>query len=301
MNQPMDLRRVRYFIAVAEELHFGRAAQRLHLAQPPLSQQIRHLEEELGLRLFERTSRKVSLTEAGRVFLEQAYLVVNQADKASATMQAVRRGDAGRLTIGVIASALYSIIPAILREFHQARPGVEIRCYEMNSSEQLQALLERRIQLGFARHQLISPLLRNEVLLKERLVLALPSTDPRAHRGPISLRQFSQDGFLMFTRDRVPVVYDAAIASCKKVGFSPILAQEAHDIHMMLALTAAGVGVCLVPESFVNLSFPGIAYQLLSKAESEELSVSLVWRKDDHSILVDAALELARRVASQKT
>jgi DNA-binding transcriptional LysR family regulator len=297
----MELRHLRYFIAVAEELHFGRAALRLHLAQPPLSQQIKGLERELGVTLFTRTSRVVTLTEAGRMFLDQAYLVVGQAEKATATMHAVRRGHAGRLSIGVIPSTLYSFIPAILREFHIKRPDVELRCYDMNTGEQLEALLDRRIQLGFFRQIAVPPEICTELLFCESLILAVPITDPRAAQRQARLEDFAEDEFVMFPRDRVPVIYDAVIASCKRAGFSPSVAQETAEVHMMLALTAAGVGICLVPESIRNLPFPGIAYLPLGDQQSEQLEVSLAWRVDDDSTLLRAALEVARAVSRVKT
>ena len=136
----MELRHLRYFVTVAEELHFGRAAVRLNLAQPPLSQQIRVLEGELGLTLFTRTSRKVQLTEPGRLFLAEARLVLAQAEKAQRTVQAAGRGEVGRITIAFSVSAVYSLVPAILREFNRSRPNVELRCVEMNSDQQTQAL-----------------------------------------------------------------------------------------------------------------------------------------------------------------
>ena len=297
----IDLRHLRYFIAVAEELHFGKAASRLRIAQPPLSQQIRALERRLGLMLFARTSRKVALTEPGRLFLEQAYLVVGQAEKASATMEAVKRGDAGRLSVGVIPSAIYYLMPAILREFRAQRPGVEVRCFEMNTSEQTQALIDGRIQVGFGRQPVHAKELASEVLYRERFVAVLPAEDPRAHRPVIKLAELRADGFILIARETAPMIYDAVIASCTRAGFSPRLAQETTDIHMMLALTAAGIGVSLVPESMRSLPFPGLAYLPLGERDSEEIHVSLTWRKDQRSILVDPLLEIARRVAGAKT
>ena len=301
MNQgTLDLRQLRYFIAVAEELHFGRAAARLHLAQPPLSQQIRSLERRLGVTLFARTSRKVALTEHGRLFLEQAYLVMGQAEKASATMEAAKHGHAGRLSVGVIPSTIYYLMPAILREFRAQRPGVEIRCFEMNTSEQTQALIDGRIQLGFGRQPVHAKELASEVLYRERFVAVLPASDPRASGNRLRLSELSGDGFVMIARETAPLIYDAVIASCNRAGFSPRLAQETTDIHMMLALTAAGIGVALVPDSMRSLRFPGLAYLPLGERDSEEIHVSLAWRKEQRSTLVDSVLDIARRVASDK-
>jgi len=162
-------------------------------------------------------------------------------------------------------------------------------------------LLERRIQLGFFRQSSVPPEIRTELLFREALVLAVPSDDPRAAQSEACLAQFSGDGFVMFPRDRVPVIYDAVISSCKRAGFSPLLAQEANEVHMMLALTAAGVGLSLVPESIRSLPFPGVTYLSLCEGESEELEVSLAWRRDDSSSLIEAAVEVARAVSRRKT
>jgi DNA-binding transcriptional LysR family regulator len=216
-------------------------------------------------------------------------------------MHAVKRGDAGRLSIGVIPSTVYSFIPSIIREFHVRHPKVELRCYDMNTDEQMEALLERRIQLGFFRQAVVPPEIKTELLFREPLILALPSTDPRSRQEYACLANFAGDGFVMFPRDRVPVIYDAVLLSCKRAGFSPQLAQESSEVHMMLALTAAGVGLSLVPESIRSLPFPGVTYLPLAPRESELLEVSLAWRRDDASTTLQAALEIARSLSGRKT
>ena len=153
----------------------------------------------------------------------------------------------------------------------------------------------------FSDKRLVPDEIRTELLFRESMVLALPSTDPRSCLKRVRLREFASEGFVMFSRDRVPVIYDAVISTCKRAGFSPQLAQETTEIHMMLALTAAGVGICLVPESIRNLPFPGIVYVPLAEGESEQLEVSLAWRRDDKSTLIEAALETARSISRVKT
>jgi DNA-binding transcriptional LysR family regulator len=295
----MELRHLRYFVAVAEELHFGRAARRLNLAQPPLSQQIRTLEEELGVRLFLRTSRKVELTEAGRLFLEQAGLVLASADKARHTMRAAHRGEAGRITIGFVTSAVYTFVPTILREFNRGRPNVEIRCFEMNSNEQKAALQERRIEVGFNRTLLNDPTLHAEILARERFVLALPADHPRAGDRKLRLRQFADDGFIQFSRAQGNVIYDGAIASCQRAGFSPRIAQESSGVQTTLALVAAGLGVAMVPASLQQLKRPGVVYRELPPGDTQELELALVWRKDGTSPLIETFVKIAREVAGK--
>jgi DNA-binding transcriptional LysR family regulator len=293
----MELRHLRYFVAVAEELHFGRAARRLNLAQPPLSQQIRGLEEELGVRLFLRTSRKVELTESGRLFLEQARLVLAQAEKARHTMRAAHRGEAGRITIGFVTSAVYTLVPTILREFNRGRPNVEIRCFEMNSNEQRIALQERQIEVGFNRTPLADTGLHAEILSRERFVLALPSDHPRARDGKLRLRQFANDGFIQFSRAQGNVIYDGVIASCQRAGFSPRIAHESTGVQTTLALVAAGLGVAMVPASLQQLKRPGVTYRELPAGDTSELELALVWRKDTLSPVMENFVKIAREVA----
>jgi DNA-binding transcriptional LysR family regulator len=293
----MELRHLRYFVAVAEELHFGRAARRLNLAQPPLSQQIRSLESELGLALFHRTSRKVELTEAGNLLLAQARLVLMQAETATQTMRAAHRGEAGRLTIGFTTSAVYSLVPAILREFNRSRPHVEIRCLEMNPEQQLSALQERQIQVSFTRTPLGDAGLQTELLDREGFVMALPVDHPRAGQVRLRLRDFSGEGFILFSRHQGSAIYDAIIASCQKAGFSPRIAQEGGGVQTILALVAAGLGVAMVPASLRHLQRPGVVYRELPASDTQEVGLMLVWRKDDRSPVVESLVKIAREVA----
>jgi DNA-binding transcriptional LysR family regulator len=290
----MELRHLRYFVAVAEELHFGRAARRLKLAQPPLSQQIRSLEGELGLALFLRTSRKVELTEPGRLFLEEARSVLMQAEKAAQTMRAAHRGEAGRITIGFTTSAVYSIVPGILREFNRSRPQVEIRCVEMNAEQQETALRERQIQVGFTRTPLNENGLQTEILGKDRFVIALPADHPRVSQLKLRLKDFSSEGFILFSRNQGSAIYDAIIASCQRAGFSPRVAQEGGGVQTILALVAAGLGVAMVPASLRHLQRPGVIYRELPPSDTQEVCLALVWRKDDQSPVVESLVKIAR-------
>ena len=297
----MELRHLRYFVAVAEELHFGRAAKRLNLAQPPLSQQIRSLESELGGALFLRTSRKVELTEAGRILLVQARLVLGQAETATQTMRAAHRGEAGRVTIGFTTSAVYSLVPAILREFNRSRPKVEIRCMEMQPEQQKSALLERQIQMSFTRTPLVAPELQSMQLDRERFVVALPADHPRVGQARLRLRDLAAEGFIIFSRHQGTAIYDAIIASCQRAGFSPRMAQEGGGVQTILALVAAGLGVALVPASLRYLQRPGVVYRELPMSDTQEIGLMHVWRKDDRSPVVESLYTIARDAAKAQS
>ncbi len=294
----MELRHLRYFVAVAEELHFGRAARRLHLAQPPLSQQIRSLEEKLGVRLFHRTSRRVDLTAEGHLFLDHARLVLGQAARAVEMVRAVGRGEGGRLRIGFVASSLYSIVPAILRDFHHGHPKVEIRCFEMNPPRQIQALRQREIDVGFVRTLVKEDDLMSHLLVKESLVLALPAEHPHAGGAHAQLAQFANESFVLIARANAPAYYDSLINVCREAGFTPRAGQEAGEWQTVLALVAAGLGVALVPASLRNWQRPGVAYLAL-RPRTGDVPLNLVWRGKEAQPLVDAFVATATQIAKR--
>ena len=196
----MELRHLRYFVTVAEELHFGRAAQRLQIAQPPLSQQIRQLEEELGVQLFHRTKRSVQLTEAGQLFLEEACQILTRAEQAIQIVQRADRGETGRLTLGFVGSATYSVLPVVLKVFRKRFPEVLLSLHEMTTTQQVQALHEDRIHLGFVRPPIHEQELMIESILKEPFVAVLPKFHRLANETQISLRSLANDPFILFPR-----------------------------------------------------------------------------------------------------
>ncbi len=293
----MELRHLRYFVAVAEELHFGRAAVRLNLAQPPLSQQIKALERELGVTLFLRNSRKVELTPEGVTFLDHAQQLLAQAERAQGAMRSARRGESGVIAIGFVTSAVYSLLPAVLREFTRQRPQVEIRCFEMNVNQQMAALEERKIQVGIARMVPAGGRVRAEVIGRESFVLALPADHPRATGPAATLGEFAAEKFIFFPRAQAPVIYDAVIASCQRSGFSPRITQEGLEIHTILAMVAAGLGVTLVPSSVQSLRMPGVVYRALPEGETEEVELVLMSGTDPVSAAVNAFIAVAKKVS----
>ncbi|HWB61539.1 MAG TPA: LysR family transcriptional regulator [Chthoniobacteraceae bacterium] len=299
----MELRHLRYFVAVAEELHFGRAALKLNIAQPPLSQQIRDLEQELGARLFHRTSRRVEMTAHGRLFLAEARDILSHARRASEMVKASQRGEFGSISIGFVTSAIYSVMTPTLRGFHSQFPEVEIHCREMATPEQINALHKRDISIGFLRTPITDDSIQTHLLQREFLVLVLPEDHPAARQSKVRLQDFASEPFILFPRRQGPGAYDQIITTCQNAGFSPILAQEGNEMQSMLGLVAAGLGVSLVPASLQNLRRPGIVYKPLSTPTSE-IEISLAMRKGESDPVersfIEAALRIAKRAKRQR-
>lgn len=294
----MELRHLRYFLAVADELHFGRAAARLHISQPPLSQQIRQLEEELGFELFQRTRRRVRLTDAGRVFGEEARALLERLGRATAAARRVARGETGSLDVGFVASATYAILPRLYRRFRERHPGVSLTLSEMSTAEQVEALREGRIQVGLARSPVGDETLAAEPLRDEPLALALPSRHRLAARRSLALASAADEPFVLFPRQPRPGWVDVVQAACRGAGFRPIVAQEVLELSTAVTLVAAGVGVALVPESAQALRVAGVAYRPLRSPAPTTRLVAL-HRADDRRPVVERFLAVAREVAAR--
>jgi DNA-binding transcriptional LysR family regulator len=280
----MELRHLRYFVAVGEELHFSRAATRLGVAQPPLSRQIQRLEAELGVRLFERTKRKVELTEAGRVFLERSKRVIEQADLAVTAAQRAARGEAGTLAVGFVGSATYGVLPEVLRAFRRRFAAVELVLYEMGSTAQQRAVAEGRLQLGFIRTPRDragrDESLAERVVQREPLVVALPKGHALAKLDPLPLIKLAGEPFVLFPREARPSYGDLVLEACAKAGFVPKIAQQTQEMQTAVSLVAAGMGVTLVPQSVRSLRRDNVVYKTIAPpAPVSELSA--IFRKGD--------------------
>ena len=296
----MELRHLRYFTAVAEELHFGRAAAKLHMAQPPLSQQIKQLEEELGFLLFHRTKRSVQLTAAGERFLGETRLIFQRLEQAIATGRRTSRGELGELSIGFVGSASYSVLPLILQQFRQRCPQVELTLRELTTNVQLEALRENRIDIGFVRPPIQGEGFAQQPILQESLVVALSEghrlVGEQAERGStaeacISIADLAAENFILFPRPLAPGLYDQVIALCQQGGFSPRVVQEAVQMQTIVGLVAAEIGIALVPESLRNLQRSGVVYLPLREA-TPQAEIALVWREGDLSPTVQQFLEM---------
>lgn len=296
----IDLRHMRYFIAVAEELHFGRAAEKLYIAQPPLSQQIKQLEQQIGVQLLIRNRRRVRLTEAGAIFLEQARRTLAQAEFAVQAAQSAAAGEPGNIDIGFVSSATYhDAIPAIIRIFRERHPRVVLTLHELTSAEQAEALRDGAIHVGFVRPPVGDETLTLETVLMEPLVAALPTSHALAGNPVISITSLANDLFVMLPRHLNLSLYDQIIAACQSAGFTPRVAQEAIQLQTITSLVAAGIGVSLVPASLRNVRRAGVVYKRLIDAESR-IEMAAAYRADHPSPALHLFLDVVREVAGQE-
>nr|WP_297078182.1 LysR family transcriptional regulator [Thermoleptolyngbya sp. M55_K2018_002] len=291
----IELRHLRYFITVAEELHFGRAAARLHMAQPPLSQQIRQLEGELGFQLFYRTKRSVQLTEAGAVFLAECRRIMQQLDQAVQLGQQVSRGERGQLVIGFVSSAAYSVLPTLLRGFRAAAPDVSLELHELTTDQQVQWLRDRRMDVGLVRPPVNEPDFCLMPLCEEPLVVALPQQHPLAQQPSVSLKDLAGKPFILFPRPLAPGLYDQIISLCQQGGFSPAIVQEAIQMQTIISLVAAEIGVAIVPLSLQNLQRTGVVYRELQEP-TPKAAIALLTRQPDPSPTVQRFLAIAQKI-----
>lgn len=290
----IELRHLRYFMAVAEELHFGRAAERLHMAQPPLSQQIRQLENELGFQLFHRTKRSVELTEAGEVFLVECQRLFRQLDQAVQMGRQVSRGEMGQLVLGFVTSATYNVLPVILRSFRTHVPNVNLELHELTTDQQLQWLRERRLDVGFVRPPIDDDDFELLTIWQEPLVVALPEQHALAQQDQVSLRSLTQESFILFPRSLAPGLYDQVISLCQQVGFSPNVVQEAIQMQTIISLVAAEIGIAIVPVSLQNLQRTGVVYKPLEEP-TPKAEIAIVWKKQETSPTVQRFLEIVQQ------
>lgn len=259
----MELRQLRYFIAVAEEMNITRAAQRLHMTQPPLSRQLQLIEDEIGLPLFGRGARPLKLTDAGRVLYAQARRVLEQADELAPLTRRLAQA-AERIVIGFVPSTLYGALPEVIRAFREAAPAVELSLIEMFTLEQLGALKGGRIDIGFGRLRFDDDRLVREVLVEERLIAALPDGHPlAAPDASISLADIAGQTLIVYPSTPRPSFADQQLSALRDGGLAPAAVHEVRELQTALGLVAAQVGVSLVPESVEGVRVKGVAYRRL--------------------------------------
>ncbi len=291
----LELRQLRHFLAVAEEMHFGRAAQRLHMTQPPLSQSIQALEALLGTPLFARTSRSVTLTPAGAALLPHVRQLLQDAQALPDLARRAAAGESGRLSLAFVSTADYSVLPPFLHRFRTAYPQVQIELREATSDLQLDALEQGAIDVGL----LIPPLpdrmkdmLSYRPVFSEPLVLAVPQEMGAPDgAGPLALHAVADMPLIIFPRRIAPAFHDAILDCYRQAGLPPRIGQEAIQMQTIVGLVSAGMGIALVPQSVSNLKRPGVAYRQLA-GKTALIETGLAWRRDNASPVLHAFLEL---------
>lgn len=295
MPPAVDLRRLRYFVAVAEELHFGRAAERLGMAQPPLSQQIQRLEAEFGFPLLVRRPR-VALTPAGEAFIRTARRTLGYFEEDVAYVRRVARGDAGLLRLGFAASTLLTVLPAVIRAFRQEYPDVEVRLLTLSTAEQLEALARGRCDVGVLREPPEHPALAYEALAREPFVAVLPPGHPLGCSPRVRVAALAGERFVHFPRHVAPSLHEQVVSICRAAGFAPNIAQVATEWFTIVGLVEAGMGVTIVPASFRRLRWGRIVYRPLTPRPPLSV-VRLGYRRDADVPTVREFLGVARRIA----
>ena len=290
----MELRHLRYFSTVATELHFGRAAAKLHIAQPPLSKQIQDLESELGFELFTRTKRSVVLTPAGQAFLVEVNLIFQQLDRAIDIGRKTSRGELGQISIGFVGSATYNILPVMLQQFRDRYPHVQIELHELTTDRQLIWLREGRIDIGLIRPPIISVDFGSQIIFQESLVVALPNHHHLARLDTIELSSLATEPFILFPRQLAPGLYDPIIAICQAAGFSPQVVQECIQMQTIVSLVSANMGISILPESIQEAQRQGVVYKPIAASFGIEklATIAIVWRLNDDSPTLNRLLEL---------
>jgi len=295
----MELRHLRYFVAVAEERHVTRAAARLGIQQPPLSQQIRALETELELQLFRRKPRGVELTPAGEAFLAEARIVLERAEHAVLAARRAARGEAGRLGLGFTSSAsFHPLVPRVIRDFRETSPLVALTLEEAGTGELVDGLRAERIDAAFVRSPIgAAAELAVHSVLKEEMVAALPAGHPLAGaaRTRLPLAALEPEIFILYRRPLGPGLYDAIIAACQRAGYSPRVGQEAPRMLATLSLVAAGLGVTLIPASMQRMGIEGVAYRPLARNAGLIAPLNLAYRRDESAPAVRRFIAAVRQ------
>jgi DNA-binding transcriptional LysR family regulator len=292
----MELRHLRYFVAVAEELHFRRAAERLHMSQPPLSQQIRQLEEEVGAQLLLRNQHRVELTASGAAFLERAREILDAVESAALEARRVQRGEVGRLAVGFVGSSMYSVVPDLLNGFRESHGDVGLRLHELGTTEQLRQLESGRLDVGFVRPRQPRPGLAIEPIYAEPIMLALPDRHPLAALTRIHVADLQGERLVLLTRAGSPGLRKTLEPITDQLGGEDAIVQEVAEMQTVIGLVAAGVGVSLVPESVRALQRRGVTYRSLAD-ETPTVELAVAWRAGDDSPVLAAFLAQVRAMA----
>ena len=293
----MKLHHLRYFSVLAEELHFGRAARRLAITQPPLSGAIKALEDELGASLFTRDSKHVALTPAGLALRAEVRQVLERVDRTAAVVRAVANGLRGQLEIGTTGSMLYRELPSIVQRFQTATPGVEVMLRELSTAQQIDELLRGQLDAGFINAATVPPQLEHMPLAIDYLVCCLPTTHPMASSRSVRLAQLADEPFVMFAREVAPANHDNVLAVFSRSGIHPRLVHAARQWLTVIAMVAHGLGIALVPASLARSHMDGVVFVPLARLPTRSIAL-LAWRPPVVSAALAGFLEAARTEAA---
>ncbi|QIJ62454.1 LysR family transcriptional regulator [Streptomyces sp. JB150] len=286
----MNLEQLHCVVVLAEELHFGRTARRLGVRQPTVSQHVRRLEDELGVSLFDRSTREVTPTAAGRAFVAEARHALRYVERARSAARRTARGEVGELSLGFVGSAVPELLPRLLRGFRRARPGVEVRVQELPSARQVEELFAGRLDMGILHAFEASSMpegLTGEEVFRDALVAALPRRHPLAAQAPLPVSALAGEPFVLFPRHLGPALHDRVTRLTRAAGFEPRVVQEAAHMQTIVGLVAAETGVSIVPRTVAHLRQPDVEFRRLAP-EPEPLSMWLVWRRGEASPVVRA-------------
>jgi DNA-binding transcriptional LysR family regulator len=295
-----DLNQLRCFVTVAEELHFGRAAARLNMTQPPLSRQIQVLEHIIDAPLLERTSRSVRLTPAGRSFLPEARRILKLAETAAQIAHRIALGKTGSLKIGYTAAAAYGYLPDLIAACRARLPEVDFSLKEMVSGDQLEALASRQIDAGLLRPPIARPELASKRVLTEPLLAAIPRKHPLASRETISIRDFDGQPFVMYSPYESRYFHDLLVALFTRADILPRYVQHISQIHSILAMVRAGLGLSIVPAAAANMKIAEVRLRPLKLRTERPVELFLVWQRDDENPLLPSLVDIAGKVGAQK-
>jgi DNA-binding transcriptional LysR family regulator len=281
----MELRHLRYFIAVAEQLHFRHAAELVHVAQPALSQQIRQLEEEIGVKLFTRSHHKVQLTPAGKAFYERVQSILKQTGQAVTEARKVENGEAGTIRVGFVSTATISVLPEVIKIMKVEVPSADIELRELAPAEQIDGLYREQIDLGFVHAKLTEDLLETLTVQRERLILALPQAFASARSSRVDLREIASLTAIMPARHTSSGLYEQVMTAYQMAGVVPERVHYTRLLQTALLLVGAGIGVSVVPESFRSIHVKGVVYRRF-QVEPPLCELVAAWRRDNESPLL---------------
>jgi len=292
----IELRHLRYFCQVADELHFGRAAARLAVSQPALSVQIKQLEELVGARLFERHSRHVSLTDAGKILEESARRILRDVDAALAATRLAQAGEVGVLRMGFGPTLMLSTLAQVVRGYRSRYPDVRMDLRELATAEQVEALLRGDLDVGFVRGAETDPRLHAELFAKEPLLIAVNRDHPCAGAARVPLSLLAGEPWVLFPRAIAPQLHEQVMRLCREAGFTPNVVQESREVYTTVGLVGAGVGVTIVPEAVQRMSWKGVVYKPIPRAS---VRLSMVRPSGPPRPVVEAFLAVARKASGR--